>query len=116
MVAVIDRDAFVPYVFNGLTTMRMQPPFLLSSTPNGFPLTPQQLRDNVTTTDQGGARVPAGEAGGSALYWRGWPDKFDFVLVMRFGLDPGRLPDDLVPVAHSADLDLYRIAKTASPG
>jgi hypothetical protein len=110
MLAVIDRDAFVPYFFNGLTTVRIQPGTLLSSTPNGFPLTPAQLSANLTTTDLGTAQIPDTGLGGGALYWRGWPKKFDYVLVERFGLDPGTLPGNLVSVAHSADLDLYRVS------
>jgi hypothetical protein len=114
MLAVIDRDAFVPYFFNGLTTVRLQPAYLLSSTPNGFPLTPSQLSANLTTTDQGATQIPDTELGGGALYWRGWPKKFDYVLVERSGQGPGALPDNLIAVAHTPDLDLYRVA-SATP-
>jgi hypothetical protein len=109
MVAVIDRDAFVPYFFNGLTTVRMQPPMRAASTPNGFPVTPAQLWDGLDKTDTGTARLTDGRGGGGAVYWLGWPEKFDDVLVQRYGADPGRLPPNLVLISHGQDNDLYRV-------
>ena len=111
MVAVIDRDAFVPYFFNGLTTVRMRDSVYHSSTPNGFPVTPTQLRQSIAAADQGPGRESDGEGGGGSVYWLGWPQKFDYVLVQRFGRDPGHLPENLVPVAHTADLDLYSVKR-----
>lgn len=109
LVAVIDRDAFVPYFFNGLTTVHLRPAYHASSTPNGFPITPAELWDGLGRTDQPGLDVFDRPGGGGRLYHFGWPDKFDYVLVQKFGLDPGPLPPILLPVAHSAGLDLYRI-------
>ncbi len=104
LTAVIDRDAYVPYLFNGLTTIRMRPELRLSSTPNGLPVTPAQLREgeHAAVADQG-------DGEGARIYWLGWPKSFDDVLIQRFGADPGPLPTNLELLVHGQDMDLYRI-------
>jgi len=109
LTAVIDSDAFVPILFNGLTTIRMRPAFKLNSTPNGLPVTPAKLRAGLHGSVPAGVDPSDGEGGGGRVYWLGWERNFDFVLVQRFGADPGPLPANLVPVAHSRNLDLYRV-------
>jgi hypothetical protein len=118
LVAVIDRDAFVPIFFNGLTSVRMQPDFIRSSTPNGFPVTPAQLAASLHSHDTGNMRLNDGEGAGGSIYWLGWPQKFDYVLVQTFGTDPGALPANLALVAADRDMSLYRIVPegiTANP-
>ncbi len=107
LVAVIDRDAFVPTLFNGLTTVHVRPAFRLSSTPNGLPITPAQLWEGLSHADPPGPE--AGDGFGARLYHFGWPQKFDFVLVQRFGFDPGPLPRNLTLVSHAPDMDLYSV-------
>jgi hypothetical protein len=109
MAAIIDRDAFVPYFFNGLTTVHLQPALRAAGTPNGFPVTVAQLWDGLGKTDQGTTRLNDGSGAGAAIYWLGWPAKFDYVLVQRFGGDPGTLPPNLALLAHGQDSDLYRV-------
>ena len=109
LVAVIDRDAFVPIFFNGLTSVRMRPDFLRSSTPNGFPVTPAQLAATRQSHDEGTARLNDGEGAGASIYWLGWPQKFGYVLVQSFGTEPGPLPANLALVAADRDMSLYRI-------
>jgi hypothetical protein len=104
LTAVIDRDAYLPYLFNGLTTIRMRPEFRLSSTPNGLPITPAQLRDG-----EHAAPADQGDGEGARIYWLAWPQNFDDVLVQRFGADPGPLPENLELLVHGQDMDLYRI-------
>ncbi len=112
LVAVIDRDAFVPYFFNGLSTVHMRPEMRLSSTPNGLPISPDELRAGATLRDDG---VERGNGLGARFYERGWPDKFDDVLVQRYGADPGPMPAELVLTLHSANLDLYRVQARHGP-
>jgi len=109
MTAIIDRDAFLPYFFNGLTTVRLQPDMRASSTPNGFPLNPAQLWDGLDKTDTGTDRVNDGQGAGGAVYWLGWPTKFDYVLVQLYGGDAVKLPPNLALMAHGQDIDLYRV-------
>ena len=106
LTAVIDRDAFVPTLFTGLTTVRVRPEYRLSSTPNGLPISPAQLREGMAQGDDGTAH---GDGLGARYYHFGWPEKFDYVLVQRLGGDPGQLPENLAPVASSGGMDLYRV-------
>jgi hypothetical protein len=106
LTAVIDRDAYVPYLFNGLTTIRMRPELRLSSTPNGLPITPAQLREGQTAPP---AERDDGE--GARIYWLDWPQNFDYVLIQRFGGDPGPLPSNLRRLVQAADMDLYQVVR-----
>lgn len=107
LTAVIDRDAFVPTLFNGLTTVRVRPAFRTSSTPNGLPVSPEELWQGMSapvTPDN-----DLGDGNGGRIYWIDWPHHFDYVLVQRFGADPPKLPPILRLVTHGADMDLYEI-------
>ncbi len=108
MVAVIEHDAFVPYFFSGLATVHITSAWRAASTPNGFPVTLDQLRQGVQATDIPGHDLPDGP-GGARLYQLGWPAKFTHVLVQHYGLDAGPLPGNLMACAHTAGLDLYRV-------
>ncbi len=113
MVAVIDRDAFVPNLFTGLATVRPAPELRASSTPLGDPLRLADLRDGLGRRDD-----PAGDKGngeGLRIYWMGWENKFDYVLIRHFGNRPAALPANLRLVATSSVADLYRIDRTISP-
>ncbi len=106
LMAVIDRDAFVPTLFTGLTTVRVRPAYRASSTPNGLPVSPAQLWQGLA--DRGGAELDDGQ--GARLYHFGWPHAFDYVLVNHYGSNVGPLPNNLRAIAHLPDMDLYRIA------
>jgi hypothetical protein len=114
LTAVIDSDAFLPTLFNGLTTIRMRPAFKASSTPNGLPVTPAELQAGLHASVQAGVDPSDGEGGGGRVYWLDWPQNFDFVLVQRFGADPGPLPANLVLAVHAKDIDLYRVRSDCS--
>ena len=109
MVAVIDRDAFVPNLFTGLSTVHPTPALLADSTPSGPPLRMSDLAAGLGRSDD-----PAGEQGdgrGGRIYWMGWERKFDYVLVVLFGVEPAPLPSNLRLVAASSIANLYRIIK-----
>ena len=112
MVAVIDRDAFVPIMFTGQGTVRPAPAMRNSSTPHGPPLSLAELKDGLGRKDD-----PAGAQGnglGGRIYWLGWQDKFDYVLIEHFGTRPTALPSVLRLVATSPVADLYRIDNSVS--
>jgi hypothetical protein len=113
MVAVIDRDAFVPNLFTGQGTVRPVPALRASSTPYGAPLPLSDLTDGLNRKDDVGG--DKGDGLGGRIYWLGWQDKFDYVLVEHFGSRPAALPGVLRRVATSSVADLYRIDKAASP-
>jgi hypothetical protein len=106
MVAVIEHDAFLPTLFTGLSTVHVRSAFLASSTPNGLPISPDQLRDGQAAD---GAAIDRGDGQGARLYHFGWPAKFDFVLLERFGGDTGTLPARLSLVRRVGPFELYRI-------
>ena len=110
LVAVIDRDAFVPTLFSGLSTVHVRPQYRMSSTPNGLPITPAQLAEGDAESDVPGAERGDG-AGGGRLYHFGWRQKFDYVLVQHFGGPAPHLPLGLSLTAQAPDMDLYRIAR-----
>jgi hypothetical protein len=109
LTATIDRDAFLPTLFTGLSTVHVRDAYRDSSTPNGLPITPAQLWQGAA--ESGPAGGDFGNGLGARFYHFGWPDKFDYVLVQHFGQDPGRLPPTLQLVAAAPDMSLYRVHK-----
>jgi hypothetical protein len=113
LLAVIDREAFVPTLFTGIMTVKPKPEFRLLSTPSGspYPDLAQFLAGYGVaspTTD-----IPAGVGGRN--YWLGWERNFDYVLVIHYGnrLAPTELPNVLRPVASSDAADLYAVQEPA---
>ena len=109
LLAVIDRDAFVPTLFTGIMTVKPKPEFRLLSTPSGspYPDLAQFLAGYGVaspTTD-----IPAGVGGRN--YWLGWERNFDYVLVIHYGnrLALTELPNVLRLVASSDAADLYAV-------
>jgi hypothetical protein len=109
LTAVIDHDAFVPYFFSGLTTVRLRPAMLPYGTPNGLPVSMAELRDGATYASPAPLDMSDREGGGGRVYWHAWPRYFDYVLIQRYEAETGPLPAGLAPVAHSLNLDLYRV-------
>jgi hypothetical protein len=106
MVAVVDRDAFVPYLFVDVTQVHLRASIASAGSGNGTPISVAQLWDGRARSDIAGS-VPYGFSG--RVYWNGWPDKFDYVLVQTFSQPLPSLPPELEPVAGSADATLFRI-------
>ncbi len=108
LVAVIDRDAFVPYIFNGLTTIRINPDYLSASTPNGLPISLADLRAGANLADD---HLERGDGQGARVYFRGWPDKFDFVLIQHYGAAVDTVPPMLRLFRHGDGIDLYSVTR-----
>lgn len=108
MVAVIDRDAFLPFLFTGLSTVRPLPHLEPSSTPNGHPISEGDLKSGYGKTDNG---VVRGDGYGRRIYWRGWEKKFDYVLVQHFGEVTVGVADGLDLIEKSDTVNLYRVRK-----
>jgi hypothetical protein len=106
LMAVIDRAAFVPYLFTGFMTVHPRPGVQDASTPSGRPLDLAELKDGLTHDAQPGAWAPDGRGG--RIYWYGWPKKFDFLLVQHAG-QHNAPPGPVQLVAASEVADLYRI-------
>jgi hypothetical protein len=107
LLAVIDRDAFVPYLFTPFTTVRPAAGMLASSTPFGSPLSLSDLQAGLGRKD--GPRPPQGDGLGGRVYWMGWENKFDYLLYEHFGHRSPALPVNVRLVSASPVADLYRI-------
>jgi hypothetical protein len=104
--AVIDRGAFLPYLFTGFMTVQPTAAVRDASTPSGRPLDAAELDEGLTHPDTPGATIPDGRGG--RIYWYGWREKFDFLLVQH-AAHRSPLPACLQPVAMSEVADLYKI-------
>lgn len=108
LLAVIDRDALVPTLFTMLMVVKFAPDFRQSTTDTGWPY--PSLHDLVA--GYGGKDDPAGDRsapGGGRVYWTGWENKFDYVMIEHYRHQAGALPAILKLVARSEVADLYKI-------
>ena len=106
MMAVIDRDAFVPYLFTGFMTIHPRAAVADASTPSGRPIDLRELNEGLSNPGAPGDHVPDGTGG--RVYWNGWQRKFDYLLVQHAAVR-STLPAVVQLVAASEVADLYRI-------
>jgi hypothetical protein len=107
LVAAIDRDAFVPLLFTGTTPLRLLPT-MQNSASQGVPaISVAMLRDGFARPAPSGL-LPAYKDG-AQMYWLGWPQKFDDVLITHYGGAIGPLPPVLRRVAGNEVATLYSI-------
>jgi len=107
LLATVDRDAFVPYLFTSATAMQVRPAMQNSISPNGIAIGYEELKEGIPPAPRG--PLPPFSFGGQK-YWLGWPDKFDYVLIVHFGTAPAALPPMLALVAARGVAALYRVA------
>ena len=110
--AVIDRSAFIPYLFTGWTpvapTARNAGLFQTQSNP----LLPDMLRQSAVVAPgdpANGIRNILGEP----TYWSNWPQHFDFVLWIDFEPGPASSLATLQPLAQGSFFRIYRVARPA---
>ena len=110
--AVIDRSAFLPYMFTGWTTIDVTPRNRDIAQRVGLPTTPDELRKSAAADGAGRTLDTGPDIYGDRPYWRDWPKRFDFVLWIDFGTRPQRLPHQLDVVAQGSFFAIYRVART----
>jgi hypothetical protein len=110
--AVIDRSAFVPYMFTGWTTIAVTPRNRDIAQRVGWPATPDELRKSADPEERGTLDTGP-DIYGERPYWRDWPNRFDFVLWIDFGSRPNDVPRQLRPVAHASFFEIYRVERLA---
>ena len=113
LLATLDRDAFVPYFFTGVTAIQVKPAMLKSASMNSAPVTFAQLEQGFRERTPPDPLPPFGDGG--QQYWLGWPEKFDYVLIDHFGARHGGLPACLRPVATSSVADLFKVVCAGTP-
>jgi hypothetical protein len=106
--AVIDRAAFVPDIFIAWMTVDAAPRHAGQHQIAGTPVEPDLLRRSA---DPSSARTLAAgpDIFGDMPFWRDWPQRFDYVLWIDYGIAPTDLPAMLKPIAHGSYFHLYRI-------
>ena len=107
LVALIDRDAFIPDLFANLGTVHVRPSMLGLASTNGLWLNASHLIQGFGRLDD--PQQPTLDGNGGRIFWLGWEHKFDYLLVIHFGASVANLPGPLRLVGHNAVGDLYRI-------
>lgn len=106
--AIIDRDAFIPYLFTGWTTVVPGPRNTGRFQSSGLPISPKLLIDAALPRANPAAAQP--NILGEMPYWVNWPEKFEFVLWIDFGVLPPYLPGQLKPWAEGSFFHIYRVS------
>jgi hypothetical protein len=109
LTAAIDRDAFIPSLFVGTSPLRLLPAMQNSASQGVNPLDFAQLEYGFVHPAPPGP-VPAWRDGGQ-MYWLGWPEKFDYVLVLNYGGAIPQLPGILHRLAGNDIASLYQISR-----
>ena len=107
--AVIDRSAFFPYLFTEATPLGVTPRNReLSGW--GMPVTPEDL---AKSADPASANSfdDLHDLNGQRMYWRNWPQTFDYVLWIDFGGMPEPRFTQLRPLAAGRVFKIYQIVK-----
>lgn len=104
--ATIDHNAFVPFLFTYATPIIERPEFAQLSSPNAGGISLAQLN---TSTKPWPANTPKPNYGwGGQEYWQGWPEHFDYVLLLDQPPNP-TLPPLLHLQLSTPYAQLYRI-------
>jgi hypothetical protein len=108
--AVIDRAAFLPYLFTGWTTIDVAPRNREVSQQQAEPMSPEALVKSVDPHQAETLKV-----GPNLLaerpYWRDWPRTFDFVLWIDFSGAPKPDLKQLRLLASGSFFNIYRVVK-----
>jgi hypothetical protein len=109
--SVIDRSAFIPYLFTGWTPVLATPRNAGLFQSQSVPLPPEVLRAaaHVAPDDPAYSRR---DFLGELPYWGNWPEHFDFVLWLDFA---GRPADDSAGLDLVAGGDFFGIYRVIHP-
>lgn len=105
--AVIDRDAFIPFLFSGVVAVKVKDQYLPSSTPSGHPISLESLYEGIQHSDGGDVSLNDGQ--GRRIYWYGWSSKFEYVLLQHYGVAMGAIPENLDLIKESKFVNLYKV-------
>ena len=108
--AVIDRSAFIPYLYSGWAPIDPTQRNAGLFQTQGNTITPEMLANSVTTAQmEPQYKKPNGL--GELAYWGDWPEHFDNVLWIDFGEQPVRVPQNLQAIAIGSFFRIYRILR-----
>ncbi len=108
LLAVIDRSAFIPYLFSGWTPVHPSARNVGRFRTVDSPIAPQDLIDGASSAGTEPSATSLNVLG-EPPYWRDWPRKFDYVLWIDF--DPPSTPPapHLQPYADGSFFRIYRV-------
>ena len=108
--AVIERDAYVPFLFkHAMMPVEAAPALRNIDTAVGGPIGLQQLIEGMDPV-KGPALLGSLSVMGMINYWGDWPQHFDYAVELSFGARPA-LPLQLERVAEGTFFNIYRIDK-----
>jgi hypothetical protein len=108
--AVIDRAAFVPYLFTGWTTIDVTLRNDAVAQRVAVPMTPEELTESADSE-----KAKSLDTGpnflGERPYWRDWPQTFDFVVWIDFAKDPKPKLKQLRLLASGSFFEIYAVVR-----
>jgi hypothetical protein len=107
--AVMDRAAFIPYLFSGWTSVAPAARNAGLFQTQAAPLTSAALRQSATV-EPGNGTFDRLDFLGERPYWGNWPQHFDFVLWIDFRSMPAPDLAALQPLAQGSFFRIYRVA------
>ncbi|MCG8547776.1 MAG: hypothetical protein MJE12_26560, partial [Alphaproteobacteria bacterium] len=112
--AVIERSNFFPFLFTGHSAVDSAPATKLIDTPVGTPVTRHTL---AADADPAKSKYSVGDylSRYFRTYWVGWPDHFDYVLVVRFDNQENPYPERLERTFSGSYFDIFRVVPARRP-
>jgi hypothetical protein len=109
-IAVIERQAFVPFLFTGVTQVRPTARNRDLDTPVGHPLESVELTSGLDSEFIAQYRNRILDAY-RRVYWADWPKHFDYLIRINPAALDNRIAAKLDPAAHYSYFDIAKIRK-----
>ncbi len=108
MLAVIERDAFLPYLFkNSMMPVHAAPARGVIDTPQGYPISLASLAEGADPI-KGQAMLGTLDDVAMRNYWGDWPHHFDMAIGLNFGTS-SPVPGFLEPRRYGEFFTIYRV-------
>jgi hypothetical protein len=108
MLAVIERDAYVPFLFKlPMMSVAAAPALWAIDTPHGHPVELPYLIEGADPV-KGPAMLGAPDDEGRRNYWGDWPRHYEYAVELNFGARPP-LPAQLELLRSGQIFNIYRI-------
>ena len=108
--AVIERSAFLPYLFTGHVGIHAAAAVQEIDTPTGTPISRHMLEEGIDPTT---SLFPLGYPINSytKAFWTGWPAHYDYVVAIRFANEENPAPAYLKRIRSGSFFDIYDVVK-----
>jgi hypothetical protein len=111
--AVIERSAFLPYLFKGHVGIHAAAAVQEIDTPTGTPISRSMLEEGI---DPRTSQFPLGYPINSYIraFWTGWPAHYDYVVAIRFANEENPAPAYLRRIWRGSFFDIYDVVKPSA--